>query len=193
MMFEFIYIMIVFIWIFDVKKQKKNVSSYNIVKSPFVAVQLFVLIAIFAGFWGAYVSSESKLRLFDLDLIHGYAGSFISVLSMLIFLRSKRELGGNFSPCYAQETAKSITTTGIYKYIRHPIYTSNMGVCIGLFVMTANLLLLLSSILLAVSYAIFAIKEENDLSHKFDAYKNYMATTGRFLPRVDQLLRGLKF
>ena len=55
-----------------------------------------------------------------------YLGVSISSIAITFFISSKISLGKNYSPCFDQRTPSSITTDGIYKFVRHPIYSSNI-------------------------------------------------------------------
>ena len=73
-------------------------------------------------------------------------------------------------------------TTGIYRYSRHPIALGTLLPMVGAGIASASwLFLLLSAILMAISYFL-ALAEESATATKFgDAYKEYMARTPRWI------------
>jgi len=78
-----------------------------------------------------------------------------------------------------------LVTTGLYGFVRHPIY---LGIFIFLWtlaIMTANLLVLLATLaLLAVLYASID-EEEVILIDRFgDEYREYKKRTPRFIPKL---------
>ena len=77
-----------------------------------------------------------------------------------------------------------LVSTGPYAIIRHPIYLGAFVFLAALSLVTANLLILLPSIvLLALLYTQIG-GEEATLIEKFgDEYREYMKRTPRFIPR----------
>jgi protein-S-isoprenylcysteine O-methyltransferase Ste14 len=73
-------------------------------------------------------------------------------------------------------------TTGMYRYSRHPIAIGTLLPFIGVGIATASwLFLLLSAILMVISYFL-AITEESATTKKFgDAYREYMKRTPRWI------------
>jgi protein-S-isoprenylcysteine O-methyltransferase Ste14 len=76
-------------------------------------------------------------------------------------------------------------TTGLYRYIRHPIYAFS----ILLMVATAIVLPTVPMIVVAVVHVtLMNLKARNEERHLLatlgDTYAAYLATTGRFLPRL---------
>ena len=78
-----------------------------------------------------------------------------------------------------------IVTQGIYRYIRHPQYTGFMLITLGMIADWATLPLLIMWPVLAGIYYRLARMEEQDMEAEFgDAYRQYRAQTGMFLPRL---------
>ena len=83
------------------------------------------------------------------------------------------------------EKTTTLVTTGIYKYIRHPLYSSLLLLTWGIWVkqpLPATLpVAALSSVLLWVT----ALRDERDCLVYFgDEYRKYMAVTKRLLPFI---------
>jgi protein-S-isoprenylcysteine O-methyltransferase Ste14 len=81
------------------------------------------------------------------------------------------------------EKTSSLVTTGIYAYIRHPMYTSLLYLAWGAFLKDVSA----SSLCLAAAATLFlnatAKADEAECIRYFgDAYRNYMARTKRFIP-----------
>jgi len=77
-----------------------------------------------------------------------------------------------------------LITSGVYKYIRHPIYT---GVLLGAFGVTiwhGHILTLMLSVVLVGLLTYKSMYEETLLRAQYPDYAAYMQTTGRFLPRI---------
>jgi len=73
-------------------------------------------------------------------------------------------------------------TRGIYRYSRHPIALGTLLPMIGVGIASASWLFLLLALILAVISRFLAIAEESATKKKFgDSYKEYMATTPRWI------------
>lgn len=103
-------------------------------------------------------------------------GAFIVVLGML-------QLNKNLSPFPTPKKDSALITSGLFKYVRHPIYT---GILIAAFFLAFYLhsgYKLLVFLLLLLLFYSKSIYEEKELLEKFPEYESYMANTGRFIPK----------
>ncbi len=75
-----------------------------------------------------------------------------------------------------------IVTYGAYKRIRHPFYTSFLLALLGTFILFIHPLTLLTLIYGIVAMQVTAIREEKNLLKHDESYRDYMKSTGRFLP-----------
>ena len=89
---------------------------------------------------------------------------------------------GNFNVRPIPKHSGQLITSGIYRYIRHPMYCSlffgGLGLVICLFVWWK----LVAWILLIITLALKARFEEKALVEKYDDYKDYQKTTKSFIP-----------
>ncbi len=94
-------------------------------------------------------------------------------------------IGNSISPTSATRREHKLVTDGIYKYIRHPLYTFGTSLFISFGMMADNWFIALMGILVFIIMAIRTPKEESNLIEKFgDEYREYMKRTGRFLPKL---------
>jgi protein-S-isoprenylcysteine O-methyltransferase Ste14 len=111
------------------------------------------------------------------------AGGSIIVLAEALFVWSMVSLGRQYSPCYDAFIPKALVTTGPYRYVRHPIYTANVVLLLGMSLLSGTLLLIPNLLLLGVGYYRAAVQEESYLSTNLGEYRGYRQRTGMFLPR----------
>ena len=160
-------------------KRSKNKFSLYIFKylSDIIhASTLFILVC--------SVMNEDFLSLdFHNQVNLRYLGVSISSIAITFFISSKISLGKNYSPCFDQRTPSSITTDGIYKFVRHPIYSSNILLLIGVLFISGSYLIVVNIILLSLFYIISAYREERYLLNKFSSYRTYSSKTGMFIPK----------
>jgi len=94
-------------------------------------------------------------------------------------------IGSGITPTSATRTEHKLVTNGVYRYIRHPLYTFGSSMFIS-FGMMADLWFIAA--LGIFTFAIMAIRtpqEEANLIEKFgDEYREYMKRTGRYLPKL---------
>ena len=107
------------------------------------------------------------------------------LLALIIFWRSHADLGLNWSPSLEIRKEHKLVTHGIYRYIRHPLYTIGSSLIISFGMMADNWFIAMFGVLAFILMAIRTPKEEANLIEKFgDEYREYMKHTGRFLPKL---------
>ena len=73
---------------------------------------------------------------------------------------------------------------GIYKYIRHPMYTSVLSSMLGVALMYANLYTIVLYLILLVNMLVKMFYEESLWQSKSDEYTVYTQTTKRLIPFI---------
>ncbi|MBK5193648.1 MAG: isoprenylcysteine carboxylmethyltransferase family protein, partial [Flavobacteriaceae bacterium] len=72
--------------------------------------------------------------------------------------------------------------TGLYKWIRHPIYSGILLLAFSFALYQNSGFKILISFFMLILFYFKTGYEEKQLSLKFPEYKNYKMNTGRFLP-----------
>lgn len=100
-------------------------------------------------------------------------------------LAGRQGLGRNWVDLedYRIVPGQSVVTRGPYRYLRHPVYTGDLLLFIGL-ELALNSWLVVAAIPLAVIMIKQASAEEVLLSETFPQYKAYCERTKRFIPFV---------
>ncbi len=83
------------------------------------------------------------------------------------------------------EDTTQLVATGIYRYIRHPLYASLLYLGIGAFLKSPTLSSV--GILMAIGaflYATARVEENENMQHFGQAYAEYMKTTRMFIPWI---------
>ena len=85
-----------------------------------------------------------------------------------------------------KEVENNIVTTGIYAYLRHPIYAAFFYIATGLILITQNIILFILPVIFWAFLTIAMIKtEEKWLIGKFgNDYIDYSKKVNRFIPKV---------
>ena len=88
-------------------------------------------------------------------------------------------------PTQGIEDTTILVKTGIYKYIRHPLYGSLILIAFGTLLKDITLLSVVLAILAVIfSVATAMVEEKENLQRFGDKYASYMKSTKRFLPFI---------
>ena len=94
-------------------------------------------------------------------------------------------IGSGITPTSATRAEHKLVTHGIYRWVRHPLYTLGSTLIASFGLIADNWFIILFGALAFVLMAIRTPKEEANLVEKFgDEYRTYMKRTGRFLPKI---------
>ena len=79
-----------------------------------------------------------------------------------------------------------LVTTGIYAYVRHPIYAAFFYIATGLILISQNIILFILPVIFWAFLTVAMIKtEEKWLTNKFgEDYTDYSKKVNRFIPKV---------
>lgn len=124
----------------------------------------------------------SKLGLPELARWFGIVLGIVC-LGLLYWMFSS--IGSGITPVSATRKNHRLVTHGIYRWIRHPLYTLGTSLFVSVSLMTDSWFILVMAGLAFTILAIRTPKEEANLIAKFgDEYREYMQRTGRFLPKL---------
>ena len=98
-------------------------------------------------------------------------GIFIIIFSLIIMLIAIKDLGRNLSPLPRPMTNGNLVTSGIYRFMRHPMYYSLIFISFGVFIIRPSIYYLFLTICLALIIKLKIILEDQYLKNKF---KNYL-------------------
>jgi protein-S-isoprenylcysteine O-methyltransferase Ste14 len=113
-------------------------------------------------------------------------GIFLGIGSLCLFVVVHEALGRNYSSTIVIKKDHTLAMSGIYKWVRHPMYTAFYILHFAVFMMTANFFIGISWIAgLTILVAYRIPREEALMETEFgEAYAEYKRTTGLFLPRL---------
>ena len=114
-----------------------------------------------------------------------WAGVAIGILCVGGIYWLFSSIGTGITPVSATRKEHKLVTDGIYRYIRHPLYTFGSSLFVAFGMMADSWFIAVLGMLAFIGMAIRTPKEEANLIEKFgDEYREYMRRTGRFLPRI---------
>jgi protein-S-isoprenylcysteine O-methyltransferase Ste14 len=104
------------------------------------------------------------------------------VLGLALMVAAGTTLGRGLTAVPLPNAHATLRTGGLYRFVRHPIYSGLLLAAAALSVASASVLRLVVFVLLAVLLSIKARWEERRLSARFEGYGAYAARTPRFVP-----------
>ena len=115
-----------------------------------------------------------------------WLGVVLGGISIPLLAWTQLALGSNFSPTLHVRQEHTLVTSGPYRYVRHPMYTSLFLSLSAILLLTRNWLVGgIPLVGLSVILLMRLPREERAMTEKFgDEYREYGKSTGRFLPRV---------
>ena len=127
---------------------------------------------------------------FSIKQIFSWAFLFFSaylVISGVILLKKagKSKKDRNKKTLYQFEKTVELIDTGIFRYIRHPLYSSLLFLSWGIFLKNTTGELLIVTLLSTTCLYITAIFDEKECSRFFgNKYKEYMKSSKMFIPFI---------
>ena len=143
-----------------------------------------IKIAIFLGIL-VQIWLPDILPISNESLVIRAIGIALFSLGLIIAIAARIQLGDNWSYI---ESAKvlanhAVFDRGLYGYVRHPIYTGDLLLLIGL-ELALNSWLVVGALALCPIVILKAMKEEKMLLRKLTGYVEYHQRTKRFIPFV---------
>jgi protein-S-isoprenylcysteine O-methyltransferase Ste14 len=123
---------------------------------------------------------------YELPMWAGWIGAVVFAGALLLLWRSHVDLGRNWSPIMVIREEHTLVTRGVYKYMRHPMYSAHFLWAIAQVLLLQNWIAGPAFLVISVPLYIFRMPiEERMMLDRFgEEYKLYMSRTGRMFPRL---------
>ena len=145
----------------------------------YVVVQGILISLILFGPQGSpLISSESFTTILQ------SCGIAVGLLASLIMVVAVINLGKNLTPLPCPKDNAVLIQTGLYQYVRHPIYFGVLLAALAWLLIFPRLYVLAYSICLFILFDIKAKREEVWLVERFSSYKDYQARVKKLIPGV---------
>ncbi|MFQ5831363.1 MAG: methyltransferase [Candidatus Thorarchaeota archaeon] len=148
----------------------------------------FAILGYFASI-GLYIVVPQWIQVFHLPLpsFVRWFGVGLAVVGIALLVWIHHTLGRQYSAKWEIQEQHELITVGPYSRVRHPMYTTFNLFSLSVSLITANLLLVLFAIFVAIPFYWIARREEGILIDQFESeYLDYMDYTGRFLPSLSK-------
>jgi protein-S-isoprenylcysteine O-methyltransferase Ste14 len=144
-----------------------------------VTVQLVLLAALLL--MPAFGLLTFLLALRPLGLLVGFAGLALSGTATW-----QLQAGRSLTPMPSPRAGAALLTSGLYRRVRHPVYSGLLVWAFGMAIAAASGLHFMLFGLLWAFFHAKAAHEERLLAQKFSGYSEYAARTPRFFPALIQ-------
>ena len=144
-----------------------------------VALQLLLIVGVVAACW--WTGGTWAL---PWQSIVGLIGNVLLIGGLVIVVVGALGLSSSFTIMPRPLDRGSLVTTGLYRYVRNPIYAGLIAAMFGASLGSASLLALILSALLAIVLDLKTRREEVFLRERFPDYAAYAARTKKFVPRI---------
>ena len=112
-------------------------------------------------------------QIIQINNISYFLGILIIIIASIFILIAIKDLGRNLSPFPRPKANSNLVTTGIYRFMRHPMYYSLIIISFGVFLTKLSIYHLCLTITLALLIKFKIILEEQYLKNKFKNYFLY--------------------
>ena len=113
------------------------------------------------------------------------AGLVLTIIGLFIAIIARKMLADNWSSNVELKKDHTLITTGIYKYVRHPIYTGIIFMGIGTIAVVQSIITVFFYVIVTV-FLIYKFKKEEQLllKHFPKEYPEYMKKTKALIPFI---------
>jgi len=118
----------------------------------------------------------------------GFPSALLYFFGVWLFFRSYTEMGVQWSPGSRTGEGHQLITTGVFKWVRHPMYAAYAIIAVDQFFMLQNWLVGPAFLVLSVPFYLHRVKrEEQHLINYFgDEYHIYSTQTNALFPKIEQ-------
>lgn len=119
----------------------------------------------------------------------GFPSALLYCFGVWLFLRAYTDLGPYWSPGLEIKEGHRLVTTGVFKWVRHPMYAAFMTIAVAQVFMLQNWIVGPAFLVLAIPFYLYRVqREEQQLKLHFgDEYYDYMKITNALIPKKDQI------
>jgi protein-S-isoprenylcysteine O-methyltransferase Ste14 len=180
----------------------ENLIIFGILSLPIIAISWRSLFRIKThGFYRFFswecilwlLLSNYKFWFLDLFSIHQIVSWFFLfyasylVIAGVLQLKKAKKTGQNRNDekLFQFEKTDELIETGIFKYIRHPMYSSLLFLTWGICLKNCNGFLIIISLLSSIFLFVTSLFDERECLRYFgESYRKYMKRTKRFVPFI---------
>jgi protein-S-isoprenylcysteine O-methyltransferase Ste14 len=140
----------------------------------FVFIQGLILLA--------YLLFDDKSL--EIGLFFQILGLVLTFSGGCILLISMYQLKKHLSPFPSPKSNSKLIKSGMFRFVRHPIYSAIICMAVGYCIYTQSLMRIFITMILVAFFYYKTRFEEKMLVNQFPEYQEYQKKIGRFIPRI---------
>ena len=115
-----------------------------------------------------------------------FAGIVLAVVGIAATVYAQVDMGESWRIGVDPHETTTLVRSGVFGWVRNPIFTAMLTFGLGIALVTPNIVAIVGLVLLAASIElqVRVVEEPHLLTVHVDAYRDYLATVGRFVPGV---------
>jgi protein-S-isoprenylcysteine O-methyltransferase Ste14 len=131
----------------------------------------------------------------SVPLFARFAGITGGICALIVIGLSHKALGRNYSSTVVLKKNHRLVTGGVYRFVRHPMYSAYLLLFISAFLVSENWVIGVTGSGIILSLMTLRLRLEETLLHeRFGLeYINYVQRAGRFLPLVKRGVKRLPY
>jgi len=152
------------------------------------------VIGVLASLWGLAIfmpvlsifTTWMNISSYQLPSWTGWLGAVVFSAALWLLWRSHYDLGRSWSVTTEIKNRHKLVTEGVFRYIRHPMYSAHFLWGIAQVLLIHNWITGPAGIIVFIPLYILRVKkEERMMLEEFgEEYRSYMKRTGRLIPRL---------
>jgi len=142
-----------------------------------VLIQGVLLVVVAAAGWSLGPDWSGPLRLAGIVV-----GIVLIAGGIVLAVRGAVDLSAAFTPLPKPREGAALVVTGVYSFVRHPIYGGLILAAFGWAISQASIVAVALAVALAAFLFVKSMREEAWLEQRFPDYAAYRARTRRLIP-----------
>ena len=142
-----------------------------------VLIQGVLLVVVAAAGWSLGPDWSGPLRLAGIVV-----GIVLIAGGIVLAVRGAVDLSAAFTPLPKPREGAALVVTGVYSFVRHPIYGGLILAAFGWAISQASIVAVALAVALAAFLLVKSMREEAWLEQRFPDYAAYRARTRRLIP-----------
>ena len=145
----------------------------------------FSLVGTIAGVVCVFAPQRARWAMLPMPVWSRWVGVGLGTAQLPLFAWTHHALGKNWSLALVTKEEHTLVSSGPYRWVRHPMYTTILLQALAFFLLSANWVIGLTGLGTSVLSVARVGEEEALMIEGFgDQYRAYMERTGRFLPSM---------
>jgi protein-S-isoprenylcysteine O-methyltransferase Ste14 len=159
----------------QVKREKRSVVATGTMLLFAAAVYFIIILRI-----GMISTVSPAIR-----LLCASTGLTLVIAGAIVNIKGRLALGRNWADQIKIYETQTLITTGVYRWIRHPLYASLIWMFYGFSLIYRNYVAFLATSLVFVPFMYYrAGQEEKLLEEQFEQYRPYRQRVGMLFPKL---------